>query len=115
MKLLRWLIINTAFVALGYYGFIHNYDWARRGFLFMFWISVGMSTFMLNDKIRNSAAQDRPSIPYQLDALYDFSCCIALAALGHWILAAAWFWQMLMCACIHNRREELAKSHEVIT
>ena len=106
----KWIVVNGLMVVFGYYGLVMGVTWARNGFVFIFWVTVIFSLLVMSDRVRDKAAETPCSVPYALDATFDVSVCIALACLGHFIMASAWVIQTLMCSVIDGRRKELQKA-----
>lgn len=106
-KVLYWVILRVVFFALGYYGLVVGIPWARRGFLFLFWLPVVLSFFVLNEDLRNAFAKVPKHVPYFVDSTVDFAVCIILVCLNHWVLMIFWLWCWVATALVEDRRKEL--------
>jgi hypothetical protein len=96
-----WIAINGAMAFLLYLGKFHNepLPWAWNIFAFWFWFTTIISCGLFATAKKPGENRERlknPSVPVWLDVSYDVVMICALAALGSFVYATGWTFQVFM-------------------
>jgi len=98
MKLLRWILMNATFAILIYFGFFGEIEGAYNTALFIAWVIIIMSFFLLSDDAikRLKENEIKRSVPNWVDITFDITVSLVFAWFGAWLTAAFYFVHMLI-------------------
>lgn len=77
IKKIKYLLINSIFVACIYYGYVEHIEGAERVALFIAWLSIVVSFFALSDTFVETLRKNKPSFPKLVDRTFDLCVCAA--------------------------------------
>jgi len=106
MKKLKWILVNGLFLVLFYFGYFEEIAGAKRLALFMAWISIFASFFMLTDPVIKKMKETGRSVPAKVSVGYDLLVTGLLVWYGAWITAPFYFLHMLIEQAAWSKAEE---------
>lgn len=78
MKILKWLLFNSLLSLFMYLGYYKGIEGAQNAALFLAWLTILLSTFLLSSHVRNSAKGERPC-PAAVNVVLDLGFALAFA------------------------------------
>ena len=106
-KVLLWVVFNSAFIVLGYFGLVEGVVFCKRAFVFWFWSNVVISILggMLLCRKEESEKVTR-SVPAIIDVSRDVIIAVCLAGISHPWMASATFVAMVFQASIYKQESK---------
>ena len=96
-KILRWMLINGVFAWLAIEGLVYQNQAAFNVVVFFIWVVVVSITLTwLVSSARDKLFDIEPSVPVELDMLYDLSIVGLLVWYGHYWYGIMYLWQMII-------------------
>lgn len=105
MNSIKSLAINCLIIALLWIGLVEGVDGARNLGLFVVWVSIVLSFFVLVfDDVRNELVKKGASVPRSISVPTDFFIIGILAWTGYAVTAAFFFfaWAIVYSALHHK-------------
>lgn len=85
-----WFVMNGAFAALLWFGFVEGVEGAHNASLCLVWANFVLSWGMLVPGVRKELAKKGRSVPAVMNVLYDLGVTFFLVWFGAWVSAVAY-------------------------
>ena len=113
MKQFKYFIINGIFAACIYFGLFENIEGAKNLTLFIAWLSIIMSMFMLTDAAQEALVkQGGPSVPRWFDITLDIAVIGIFVWLNWTWTAAGYTLHMFMLIAAWQEVEKTVKAND---
>jgi len=110
MKLLKWLFINGIFSTLVYFGVVQGNE--GIGNIVMFWVFTlgAVSLLFTHSGVVEKNKNLTPSVPRQLDGMFDIAVISTFVYFGWWFTAAAYLVHFIMLIAFWEKVQERNKN-----
>jgi hypothetical protein len=106
-RFVSWLFINSAFGVCAVLGLFYQRVWAKNILLFGVWtFALLMTVAAMSPDVQRLARKKGRSVPQWLSVGFDVALIVALAAVGRFVAATVWFWQVLCEAHVYKESDE---------
>ena len=104
MKLLKWVVLNSAVCASAWFGYVGGNHYFSNVFAFFSWLAFifGVLSFFASKEIKKEIRKQGRSVPAVISETSDLFLVVFCAAFGHWFYATAWTVSMLSNAVIYG-------------
>lgn len=111
MKLAKWVLINSALLAMMWFGLVEGVEGALNIALLMSWLTVIISLFCLSDSVIKKMLEDKTTrtVNKYISILFDLLVASAFAWHGYIWLAGFWLVSVIFQEAMWVRLNELAQ------
>jgi hypothetical protein len=95
MKVLRWIAINSLFVAMLYLGYVKGIDGFRNVFNAFTWFASIVSFAYFRKDVKERLQEKGKSVPLWVDNIFGFGIFGVLAYFGNFVLAGAYVFHII--------------------
>lgn len=97
-----WLLLNGGIAVALYLGYFAGKTWAENIFVFFTCFFAFAYFFILGKETRDKMRKEGASVPPFVSYLYDVAIITTLAGLGHFWLATAWTWILVVYVATYH-------------
>ncbi len=97
-----WLLVNSAFVAALWFGFVGGVEGAKSTAVFWVWFSFIVSLFVVSEDVSRKMVEDGPSVPLWLNLSLDMAIVVFLVWHGRWGLGILLLIQAILMNSVHT-------------
>lgn len=106
MKLFRWILLNSLFVATIYYGLFEEVEGAKNVALGMAWVSIFLSFFLPTEKAVEATKDLKRTVPAWISVTLDIVVTLAFLWCGYAVTAALYFLHILLTEVFWRKKED---------
>ena len=109
-RVVWWFTINGAMLILAGLGLWYGYAWAINLVLFFMWVmTVLRFATVYCPSLKADAMKVPRTVPRAISVAVDLAMVVMMASAGHFIIAAAWFYQLGCEEYIYHEAMEACK------
>lgn len=105
MKNIQWVLVNGAFAACLYFGYIEGVEGALRVAFFLAWFAIICSLPTASEEVRKKMRENGRTIPAWVSVPFDIAVTVVFVWFGAWVTGAFYVLHILLLHAAWNSKE----------